>query len=57
MNARYHVPLAIVGSQHHHIFFGKAGVEQAFCHGVSRYRGTADRIGGINLDELLKDIV
>ena len=36
--------------------FGEAGVEQALRHGVRGHRGAAHRIGGVDLNELLKNI-
>src|SRR5580693_712343 len=56
VNARDHVALAVIRSEHQDVARGKAGIEQAFCHGVSGNRGAADGIGGIDFNELLEDV-
>ena len=57
VQARHQVALAVVRAEHLHVARGKAGVEQALGHGFGRDGGAAHRIGGVDFDELLENVV
>ena len=50
------VLLAVVGAEQLHVRGGKAGVEETLLHGFGRGGDAADRVGGVDLDELAEDI-
>ena len=56
MNARHHVPFAVVRSQDLHVARWKTGIEQALGHGVCGNRGAADGIGGVDFNQLLENV-
>ena len=55
--SRHQIALAIVGTQNFDVLGGESGSEQPLGHRVGRDGGAANRIGGIDFDELLKDVV
>ena len=55
--SRHHIALAVVGSQHFDVFGGEPGGEQPLGHRFGCDSGATNRIGGIDFDELLKDVV
>src|ERR1700722_1486452 len=56
MNAGDEVAFAVVGAEDLDVGGAKSGVEQALGHGAGGNSGAADRIGGIDFDELLKNV-
>ena len=48
--------LAVVGAEQLHVRGGKAGVEESLLHGFGCCGDAADRVGGVDLDELAKDV-
>ena len=57
VQARHHVPLSGVRPENLHVALGKSGVAQALGHRFCGDRRAADRIGGVDLDELPEDVV
>jgi hypothetical protein len=55
--AHHQIAFAIVRTQNFDVFSREACIEQAFGHGIGCKRGAANRIGGIDFDELLKNVV
>ena len=55
--ARHQVSFARVRSEDDDVGWGEAGVEEALAHGFSDCSGAPDGVGGVDLDELLEDIV
>ncbi len=51
------VALPLIGSHDSDVGRGESGIEQSLRHRLRRYGGTSDRIGGIDLDQLLEDVV
>jgi hypothetical protein len=51
------LPLRSFGPMHHHVGFGKSGIEQSLRHRLRRLGGTSDRIRGIDFDQLLENVV
>src|ERR1700690_2867876 len=56
VNARDQVAFAVVRSEHLHVACRKTGIEQALGHGPGSNRGAADRIGRVDLNQLLEDV-
>ena len=56
-NARDQVAFARIRAEDVNVVGGKTGVEKALGHGVGGNRRTADRIGGIDFDQLLENVV
>ncbi len=52
-----HVPFAIVGSDDHDIGGGESRIEQSFRHCLRGHRRASDRIGGVDFNQLLEDVV
>ena len=48
--------LAIIGAEQLHVRGGKAGVKKSLLHGFRRVGDAADGIGGVDFDELAKDV-
>jgi hypothetical protein len=57
VQARHQVPLALVGAENLGVGRREPGVEQALAHGLGGNSGAADRIGGVDFNQLLKDVV
>jgi hypothetical protein len=55
--ARHQIALAIVGTQNLYVLSAKPCGQQSLGHCLGRYCGAANRIGGVDLDELLKNVV
>jgi hypothetical protein len=53
----HQVSLALLGSDHDHIAGGEAGGAKSLRHGLRRRRDVAHGIGGVDLDQLLEDVV
>ena len=51
------IAFAIVGAEDLDVGGRKAGVEQTLGHGFGGDGGAADGVGGVDLDELLEDVV
>ena len=55
--SRHHVALAIIRTQHNHVRLRKSCIEQPLRHGLRRHGGAADRIGGVDFNELLENVM
>jgi hypothetical protein len=57
VKTHYQIFLAIVGPEDMEIALGKPGIAEALRHGLGRRGDVADRIGGVDFDQLLEEVV
>ena len=57
VQTHHQILLAIVGPEDLHVAVGKSGVAKTLRHGFGGGRNIADRIRGVDLDQLFEDVV
>src|SRR5690348_1969064 len=57
IEARHHILFAIIWADHANVGIDESGLPQALCHGFRGGGHVADRVSGVDFDQLLEDVM